>query len=180
MTTQETEEQKAQKLFQQLKRDDELSTPSFARVLERAAVSGEGNSGGWLRLRLMMAPIAALLVLLAGGWFLFARRVQILVPPPPTLPTLLSENAKNGTILLAMRPNQVPIARDNKSPKVVRHKRSAPLMQTGLLISQWRSPTDFLLKAPGQRWLNEVPRLGVPRIEIKPLEFEQKNEMEEQ
>ena len=53
-------------------------------------------------------------------------------------------------------------------------------MQMNVLVSQWRSPTDFLLKTSGQRWLNEVPRLGVPRMEIKPLEFEQKNEMEEQ
>ena len=27
-------------------------------------------------------------------------------------------------------------------------------------ISQWRPPTEFLLKTPGQEWLKTVPKLG--------------------
>ena len=32
--------------------------------------------------------------------------------------------------------------------------------ESALLISQWQSPTDFLLATPGQQWLQSVPQLG--------------------
>lgn len=48
------------------------------------------------------------------------------------------------------------------------------------LLSQWRSPTEFLLHTPGDQLLKTVPRLGGSLIEIKALAPEQKNELEEQ
>lgn len=173
MTTQEAGDRKAKELFQQLKQDDELSAPSFAGMLETAALSGESKSGRWLSLRLAMVPIAAVLVLLAGGWFLFVRQEQILLPPPPP------EDANQSGKLSCNCDGDLLPPKNDKPPKAVRRKRSAPPMQMNALVSQWRSPTEFLLKTPEQRWLNEVPRLGVPRMVIKPLDFEQKNEMEE-
>lgn len=169
----ETENRKIKELFQHLKQDDQFSVPSFANVMNKAA-SGEGKPIGWFKLRVAMVPIAAVLVLLMGGWFLFARQEQVLLPPP------LPEDANQSGKLACNCGGELPPPKQDKQPKAVRRKHSASRMQINALVSQWRSPTDFLLKTPGQRWLNEVPRLGVPRIEIKPLEFEQKNEMEEQ
>lgn len=174
METQEAGDRKTKELFQQLKQDDKLSAPSFAGMLEAVALSDERKAGGWFRLRVAMAPIAAALVLLLGGWFLFVRQEQILLPPP------LPEDAIRSGKLACNCDGELPVSKNDRLPKAVRHKRSAPPMPMNTLVSQWRSPTEFLLKTPGQRWLNEVPRLGVPRLEIKPLEFEQKNEMEEQ
>lgn len=34
-------------------------------------------------------------------------------------------------------------------------------------ISQWRAPTEFLLKTPGQEWLKTVPKLGQSSFEQK-------------
>ncbi|MFN0109332.1 MAG: hypothetical protein ACKVZH_10810 [Blastocatellia bacterium] len=167
-----TEDRKARELFQQLKHDDRLSAPSFAGMLETVALIGQRKYGGWFRLRAAMAPIAAALVLLMGGWFLRVRQQQVLFPPP------LPENVVQSGKLACNCDSELPVQND-KLPKTVRHKRSAPPMPMNVLVSQWRSPTDFLLKTPGQRWLNEAPRLGVPRMEIKSLDLEQKNELEE-
>jgi len=32
-------------------------------------------------------------------------------------------------------------------------------------ISQWRPPTEFLLKTPGEEWLKTVPKLGQSSLE---------------
>lgn len=42
------------------------------------------------------------------------------------------------------------------------------------LISQWRSPTDFLLKAPGDPLLKTVPRLGESLVEMEALRPDKK------
>jgi hypothetical protein len=34
-------------------------------------------------------------------------------------------------------------------------------------ITQWRPPTEFLLKTPGQEWLKTVPKLGQSSLEQK-------------
>ena len=69
----------------------------------------------------------------------------------------------------------VPHARPRAFPK----RQTIQTPSINALVSQWRSPTDFLLNTPGQRWLNEVPRLGVPHVEINPFDFERKDEMNE-
>lgn len=170
----EIEDRKAKEFFQQLKQDDRLSVPSFAGMVETVAASGERKTGHWLSLRWAAAPIAAALVLLVGSWFLFVRQEQILLLPP------LPDDANHPGKLTCNCGGELPPPKNDKPSKVVRHKSSARPMQMNVLISQWRSPTDFLLKTSRQRLLNDVPRLGVPLMEIKPLEFEQKNEMEEQ
>lgn len=170
---QSQEEEQIKELFQQLKQDDERHTPSFARVWETAVSGGERAGGGWPILR---AAVAALvLLMLAGSWFVFFRRPA-------------SERLAQLPAVPEVRLPQTPISKpppklassNNPPRKVVRRPRApARQMPLELVISQWRSPTDFLLKTPEPRWLKEVPRLGVPHVEIKPFVIEQNNEVEE-
>jgi len=39
-------------------------------------------------------------------------------------------------------------------------------MEASALISQWRSPTDFLLKFPADRLLKSVPRLDDSIVDL--------------
>lgn len=171
MILNETEDQKARELFQQLKRDDELSAPSFASVMNAAAAKGERPYGRWRPLRLAAIPTTAMLVVFVGGWlWIVQQREEILLPPDP--PELSTKSFCDC-------PAEPIVAGNAEPPKVVWLRRSAPRRPINALVSQWRSPTEFLLKTPGGRWMKEVPRLGVPRLDIKSPDFEQKNEMEE-
>lgn len=170
MTQNEAEERKARELFQQLKRDDALSAPDFSHVMNAVVTNGERPSARWRNLRLAMIPTTATLLLLLSGWLWLVQREEVLLPPdPPELSTKAFCNC----------PTEPVIARNDAPPKVVRYKRTTSLKPINTLVSQWRSPTEFLLKKPGERWMKEVPKLGVPRLDIKSLDFEQKNEMEE-
>jgi hypothetical protein len=42
------------------------------------------------------------------------------------------------------------------------------------LLSQWRSPTEFLMRTPGEEFLKTIPRLNESLIEIKLFEPTQK------
>ncbi len=169
--TEEQEKLKTKELFQQLKQDDERHAPHFAGVLETALSRGETSGWGWLAPQVVML----MLIALAGGWFVFFKRsANELAARPPAPPEI-----KIQRVLPSDPPPPLVASSEDKPPKFVRRRRISPPMQMNALISQWRSPTEFLLKTPGERWMKEVPRLGVPRLEIKPLVIEQKNEMEE-
>lgn len=80
-------------------------------------------------------------------------------------------------------PPQVAVLPKPSQP--VRHARprphkSAPSLPLEALISQWHSPTEFLLRKPGTALLNTVPRLGESFIKSKTLVPEQHNYLEEQ
>lgn len=111
------------------------------------------------------------LTTLTGAWFVFFRQSageQIAHPPAP--PEVRLPRAPHVSL-----PPPLTAFSGGKPPKVVRRRRALPALQMDALISQWRSPTDFLLKTPGEQWLRETPRLGAPLAEIKPLVIERKN-----
>ncbi len=170
MTQNEAEERKAKELFQQLKRDDALCAPDFFRVMNAALANGGRPSAKWRRLRLAVIPMTATLLLLLSGWLWLVQRQQVFLPPDPP------ELSKKG---FCNCPTEPVIAKSYALQKAVRYKRTTSPKPINTLVSQWRSPTEFLLKKPGERWMKEVPKLGVPRLDIKSLDFEQKNEMEE-
>jgi hypothetical protein len=166
-------EEQIKELFQQLKQDDERYAPSFANQWETAVTRGEKAAGGWPVLRVAMA--AMILMTFAGaGVLLFRLAASEQVAPPPDAPKVSVSPAPYT------EPPPMIALSGNAPPKVVRRRR-APAQRLPLeaMISEWRSPTDFLLKTSEARWLKEVPRLGVPRVEIKPFVIEQNKEMEE-
>ena len=166
-------EDQIKELFRQLKQDDERHAPSFASVWQTAVTCSEKAAGGWPVLRVALAVIV--LLTLAGAGFVFFRQTAgEQVAQPPAAPEVKVPQVPHND------PPPKMASSDHQPRKVVRHRR-APAQQQPieLVVSQWRSPTDFLLKTPEIRGVKEVPHLGVLRMQIKPLVIEQQNEMEE-
>lgn len=168
------EDRKIQELFQQLRQDDERRTPSFATGWESAIARGETARRGQLFPRLATALIVLLigLMTLAGVWF--KQSTIELTALPPDAPVIEVPQVP---------PHESPlIAGAGSNPRGVARRRhsSLPALPMDALVSQWRSPTEFLLKTTEAQWMKEVPRLGAPRLEIELPLIERKHEMEEQ
>ena len=59
------------------------------------------------------------------------------------------------------------------APVPWRQGTGVPPVQT-TSISQWKSPTDFLIDTPGQKLLKTVPRIGDGFIDMRALDGEEK------
>jgi hypothetical protein len=175
-------EKRIKQLFHELRQGDELRTPSFDRVL-KAASSKVGQAGpAWLSLRVAVA--AALLILVSGLVFILLK------------PSLLSnepENSESSLPIVKMPNLQLePLPGEPLTPSIERARalesirrelaRSAPRKrpaarshQQAMLISEWQSPTNFLLRTPGEQLLKMVPRVGESLFEIKPSIPDEKN-----
>ncbi len=153
------EEERIRKLFQQLREDDERNAPAFTHDWNVALLRLEKPRRHWGVWRLTAAAIA--LILLGAGWWMFFRQPttrQALIeivrsdPPPPhvTPPTV--------------SPLPVPV----KNPHyVIRQQRHVVRPQPPAnLISQWRSPTESLLRTPGEQVFKRVPRLDESLVNI--------------
>lgn len=164
-------------LFQELKEEDARHAPAFTRVWANAAAHSKNESPRW---RVWPAAVTALALLVcAAAWFAIFRRtteekiaLPVNRPAPIVLPAPSNEPPRE-------MPQVVAVSDKSVKPAKPRRRKAAPSLPLEQLISQWRSPTDFLLKTPGERWLKEMPRVGVPRAELKPFVIEQNNEMEE-
>ncbi len=166
-------EEQIKELFRQLKQDDERHAPSFASVWQTAVTRGEKAAVGWSILRVALAVIV-LLTLAGAGFVFFRQTADKQVARPPATPEVNAPPAPHND------PPPKLASYDNQPRKVVRRRRApAPAQPLEVMISQWRSPTDFLLKTPAAPGVKEVPHLGVLRMQIKPLVIEQQNEMEE-
>lgn len=161
MMNQDWDEKEIRKLFRSERQANEGRTPDFSSTLE-AALSRSGRPRP-RRLVLRVAFAVVALVAAAGLVFVLAGRSSreqapdLVASPnepvvkPPATPDEPALVAKEHPGKIARR------ARAHRQSK----KRAAPL------ISQWRSPTEFLLKTPGDELLRTVPRLGAASVEIK-------------
>jgi hypothetical protein len=162
------EEENIRELFQQLRREDEQSAPSFADDWNAAwsrSRKPDYRWGGW-----RLAAAAAALILLGAGWLIFFRRpmktqapmeiVKSDVPAPVAPPLLLSPS----TTFVNHRPNFVRRQRSYVRPR-----------PAAVSISRWHSPTEFLLRAPGEQLFKSVPRWDESVVNIKAILPDQKN-----
>jgi len=166
------EEKTIKELFQQLKREDERQAPPFAYTKAAALAQREPGTQRW---GVQLAAVAALVLLVCSVmWWSLHGHVK---KPPFPVETVLNV-PKPG----APRVSTPPSLAVSVSPKpAVYRRRARRQAQPDLaLLSQWRSPTEFLLRLPGDSLLKTVPRFGESRIEIKNLVPEQQNELEEQ
>ena len=170
---QDWEEKAIRQLFRDERQADESNAPHFAATLE-AAVSrrGEYRSG---RLMFQVAFAIVALVAVIGGVIgvvrLFSNRSGI--ERPETVAENSSEPAAPPAGVLA---NHAPSSKQPppRTASGTRRHRQTPARVTSL-ISEWRSPTDFLLSTPGDQLLKTVPRVGPSAIEIKVNFSDQKN-----
>lgn len=155
-------------LFQELKEEDARHAPAFTRVWANAAALSKNDSPRW---RMWPVAITALALLVcAAAWFAIFRRTteeQIALPVNPPAPIVLPATPRETQRVVIASNRGVRQAKP-------RHRKPATPLPLEALVSQWRSPTDFLLATPGERWLKEMPR-----VEIKPFVIEPQNELEE-
>lgn len=159
-------------LFHELRQGDERHTPSFDRVL-KAASARAGPAG----LSLRVAVAAAMLILVGGFVFILLKPSSLSTetensessPPIVKLPYPQLEPSPGEPLARSIEraPALEAIRRELTRP--ARHKRPAARShQPAMLISEWQSPTDFLLRTPGEHLLKTVPRVSESLVEIKP------------
>ncbi len=157
------EEEKIRKLFQQLREEDERNAPSFTHDWNAALSRREKPRRHWAVWRLA-ASAAALILLGAGcaGWWMFFR--QSTKQQAPIEIGRLGTPAPDATPPLVF-PSPAPV---KNPPNVTRRQRLFVRPQPpAILISQWRSPTESLLRIPGEQLFKRVPRLDESLVNIK-------------
>ncbi len=165
------EEERIRKLFRQLREDDERNAPSFAHDWNVALSRREKPRRRWAVWRLA-AGAAALILLGAGcaGWWMFFRQSTKRQAP--------IESVRSDTFAPAPTPPPVPPspAPVKNPPDVTRRQRPFVRPQPpASLMSQWRSPTESLLRTPGEQLFKRVPRLDESLVNIQATIPDQKN-----
>src|SRR5262249_56209868 len=83
--------------------------------------------------------------------------------------------------VVAPPPNPAPPSNEGNTIRPDhQHRRQGRVQRRPetLLLSQWRSPTEFLMRTPGDQFLKTIPRLNESLIEIKPLAPNQQNDQQ--
>lgn len=145
---QQSEDEKTRELFQQQRREDERGVQSFADAWKAALFNQESRQGsrnGKSGRRWIVWQLAAVTAVLA---------------------------VLGGGWWMYSRPStrqQVPV-------EMARSDRplDAGFPPPAILISQWRSPTESLLHAPGEQLFKSVPRVDESVVNIEAIFPDQK------
>ena len=157
---QDWQEKAIRQLYRDQRQADESLAPHFAASLEAALSKRRKDRSGRLIFRLAIAvvalvAVAGLALLLRGGTSREQAPLAVMEPSesgikPPATPR---------------EPSSASTPSPPKPPRRARSHRPSPGRETAL-ISQWRSPTDFLLRTPGDELLRSVPRVGASAVKI--------------
>jgi hypothetical protein len=175
-------EKNIERLFHELRREDEQRAPSFDIVLRAESSKAGKASPAWFSSRI---AVAAAMFILVGGLVLISV-MQSSLPPTEIDTPVLSHQTIKPPYQLEPLPYRQPVpsieqapileARRGEVARPVRHKRPAARPhQRAMLISEWQSPTSLLLRTPGEQLLKTVPRVGESLIEIKRPVPDEKN-----
>ncbi len=165
------EEERIRKLFQQLREEDERNAPSFARDWNVALSRREKSRRRWAVWRFAAAG-AALILLGAGcaGWWMFFRQSTKQQSP---IQIGRSATPASDATPPPVSPSPAPV---RNPPNVTGRRRPFVRPQPpAILISQWRSPTESLLRTPGEQLFKRVPRLDESLVNIQAIIPDQKN-----
>ena len=167
------EENRIRNLFHELKLEDERAAPSFERTLESARM--RKILGSKPRLVLRILTVTAALALIAVFAFALFRQPSspqnMVIGEQPKRPVEIEKEETPPEIEPEPVKESVKVASRNLGRKRARDKD----MRAARLISEWRSPTEFLLKTPGQELFDSVPRPDRSIVEIKGLFPNEKN-----
>lgn len=187
-----SDDARIRKMFEELKSEDESNAPNFIDDWN-VSVSRTGKSGRRLYAWQMSAVAAATLILLGTGWWIFVNRSTMQVAPleivtvdtsapdnlPPVVPPPSSPiTPPNFDLTVPKTAPQVSPTRAGGKNSLSIEPRQRPVQRRQrptTLISQWRSPTEFLLRIPGGPLLKIVPRLDDSVVKIKTTISNQKN-----
>jgi hypothetical protein len=160
---QDWEEKAIRQLFRDERETDESVAPHFAATLEAAISRRRPARAGSLIRRAAIAVVA--LVAVGGLALLLLGRSGSGRQPVVSITQEESTSkppAPNRSVEVAVATPQEP---SKPAHRARGHRQSS--VRAATLISEWQSPTDFLLKTPGDQLLKTVPRVGVSAIEIK-------------
>jgi hypothetical protein len=175
-------EERIKQLFRELRQEDEQGAPSFEGVLKTGSPKAAQASPVWSSLKVAVA--AAVPVLASGLVFILLRQASVppsgaessKSSPPVAVPSNRTEPLPYEPPIPSIEHDPAPGAIGRGSARAIRPSRStARHHQPAMLISRWQSPTDFLLKTPGDRLLKTIPRTGDSIIEIKPINPDEMN-----
>ena len=159
------DEKKLRALFHDVRAEDERDAPSFAydwqAAVDRLRPAGRLWPGKWVLVA------ACIVVVVYGSWFFFVRdtshrAIDDSGPVAGVSPSAPQERAPGPSQAATVDISRLP----SKKPSARTRHRSATAMEASALISQWRSPTDFLLKFPADRLLKSVPRLDDSIVDL--------------
>jgi hypothetical protein len=164
------EEERIKTLFQQLREEDERYAPSFAHDWKAALSRQEKLRHQGSAWRLAVAALLLVVGAACAGWWMFSgqstmRQAQVETvrsEPPP---------ADVAPQPVSPAPTQI----ENPRYATGRQRTFVRPQPTASLISQWRSPTQSLLRVPGEQLLKRVPRLDESSVNIKATIPDQKN-----
>ncbi|HWO01810.1 MAG TPA: hypothetical protein VNS63_21325 [Blastocatellia bacterium] len=159
------QDKEIRQLYREQRQADESIAPHFAATLEAALSKKRADRFGRPMLRLAVAFAA--LVAVASFVFLLLGRSS---PEQPPIVSVGPGESGDKPAITSSEPSSVPTSPAPKPARRVRTRRQSPERAAALLsplISQWQSPTGFLLKTPGDELLRTVPRIGESAVEIK-------------
>jgi hypothetical protein len=169
-------EKRIRQLFNELGREDERKAPGFAKVLQAALLRG---GVAHRRLRLWrLAAVSPLPFLAAVVVILLLQANHSTGPAPPgdfrTLQTIPLPGPYREPGPGIMTPLNTPRPLINIRARR-RRRPASPTYNSTVLISQWQSPTNFLLTVPGNELLNSLPRVPDPSSGITKSLIEKHN-----
>jgi hypothetical protein len=160
---QESRDEQVRALFHELGEEHERLTPGFAGVLE-AALRRRRRSRRLLVWRVAAAVAVPALSIVVGLALLGNQSTETLSGIDPTIVERLP--FVKVTPNKALTPKPLPLSHFRRQ-QPYRKAVSRTHLQS-VQISQWQSPTDFLLETPGSEILRKLPRIpdsppGMPR-----------------
>jgi hypothetical protein len=173
-------------LFRELREHDEDQAPPFATVLDAARSRQRTAKPVWLTWRLAATVCPMILVLFSVLLFNFyevRQNDKFHSAVSSSVPNLSKDVAPIPYLSQGTVDRTEPIVRNrpNHNAKPVRalmsRARQLPArnLHPAMLISEWHSPTDILLKTPGAELFRSIPQVGQPLFEMKNLFPNEKN-----
>ncbi len=169
----EREENRIKELFHELKQEDERRAPAFARTMQAALSRSAKTRRPW---RILPVAVATAVLILVGVFVFIIFRQSATEPyqavgTEPVAP--LAQPPAPGVIVSAPHKSESPNKKETPGAgrrRVVHQRRPSPT-----LISDWHSPTDFLLETSGWQLLRTTPRVDELITSIKGLFPEEMN-----
>jgi hypothetical protein len=166
----DTQEQAIRRLFQQLRQADEEAASPFDATLDVIGRRTEKQPLSLNYLRLAVAA-AAIAIVIGGGLFALKRiREQGEISQVASVVAQSHEPEAPKQVEKAIA-REAPAAFDKPARRGhPTAKGPGNLLATAEAISNWRSPTEFLLDTPGSSLLKTVPKVGdsIPRFRGTP------------
>jgi len=161
---QDWEEKAIRQLFRDERETNETVAPHFAATLEAAISRRRPARAGSLIRRAAIAVVA----LVAVGGFVLLLLGRSGTGPQSLVSITQEESApKPPDLNRGVDVAVAPLPKEPFKPARGARARRHSSVRSATLVSEWRSPTDFLLKTPGDQLLKTVPRVGASAIEIK-------------